>query len=65
MDNCYQCDQPADLQCPECGTTVCSGHLEPRYTGPDRGFESRYMCPSCWKDKKVTLDSQMERVCRS
>lgn len=65
MDSCYQCDHPAELHCPECGATVCSDHLEPRYAGPDRGFVSKHMCPSCWKDKKVTLDSQMERVCKN
>ncbi len=63
MDNCCKCDHAADLRCPECGATVCYDHLESRYCGPERFFASKYMCPSCWKEKKVTLDSQMARVC--
>jgi hypothetical protein len=33
--------------------------MESRYTGPDRGFKSRYMCPVCWKKKRVKLNQDM------
>jgi hypothetical protein len=36
--------------------------MELRYTGPDRGFKSRYMCPSCWKKKHVVLNQNMVKA---
>jgi hypothetical protein len=33
--------------------------METRYSGPDRGFKSRYMCPVCWKIKRVMLNQNM------
>jgi len=36
--------------------------MELRYTGPDRGFKSRFMCPSCWKSKRVKLNQDMVRA---
>ena len=64
MTSNSQCDRSVDLRCPKCNATVSSNDLVPRYTGPERGFESKFMCPSCWKDKKVTLDNQMEKLCK-
>jgi len=64
MNSNMQRDKSMKLKCPNCGETAHSGDLVPRYTGPERGFEAKFMCPSCWKDKKVTLDSQMERICQ-
>ncbi len=59
MERCYQCAGPADFICPDCGTKVCATHMELRYTGPDRGFKSRHMCPVCWKVKRVMLEQNM------
>jgi len=59
MEVCYQCGKPADFICPDCGTKSCAAHMELRYTGPDRGFKSRYMCPVCWKLKRVMLNQNM------
>jgi hypothetical protein len=36
--------------------------MELRYTGPNRGFKSRYMCPVCWKLKRVVLNENMLRA---
>jgi hypothetical protein len=36
--------------------------MEVRYTGPHRGFKSRYMCPVCWKLKRVVLNENMLRA---
>jgi hypothetical protein len=36
--------------------------METRYAGPDRGFKSRYMCPVCWKIKRVVLNENMIRA---
>lgn len=62
MEVCYKCGNPADYICPECSKKMCKSHMELRYTGPDRGFRSRLMCPVCWKKKKVTLNENMLRV---
>lgn len=59
MECCYQCGGEAVFICPDCGSKVCKGHMELRYTGPDRGFKSRYMCPVCWKVKRVMLEQDM------
>lgn len=59
MEVCYRCGSKADFICPDCGSKVCRSHMELRYTGPDRGFKSRYMCPSCWKKKRVVLNENM------
>lgn len=62
MESCYKCGGAADFICPDCGTKACRNHMELRYTGPDRGFKSRYMCPSCWKSKRVKLNQDMVRA---
>ena len=36
--------------------------MEQRYAGPDRGFKSRHMCPSCWKKKQLKLTQDMVDV---
>lgn len=59
MEKCYRCGGQADFICPDCGSKVCTAHMELRYTGPDRGFRSRYMCPVCWKVKRVVLNEKM------
>lgn len=59
MERCYQCGGPAVFICPDCGSKVCNAHMELRYAGPDRGFKSRYMCPVCWKVKRVMLEQDM------
>jgi hypothetical protein len=59
MERCYQCGGPAVFICPDCGSKVCKAHMELRYAGPDRGFKSRYMCPVCWKVKRVMLEQNM------
>jgi hypothetical protein len=59
MERCYQCGGPAVFICPDCGSKVCKAHMELRYAGPDRGFKSRYMCPVCWKVKRVMLEQDM------
>jgi len=59
MEVCYKCGRAADYICPDCGTKACRAHMELRYTGPDRGFKSRYMCPTCWKTKRKVLNEQM------
>ena len=59
MEQCNKCGQKADFICPDCGTKVCKAHMELRYTGPDRGLKSRYMCPACWKNKRVKLNQDM------
>lgn len=64
MTTTSQCNSSVELKCPNCTATVSSRDLVPRYTGPERFFESKFMCPTCWKDKKVTLDSQMEKLCK-
>ena len=62
MEACYKCGRPADFICPDCGSKVCGVHMETRYAGPDRGFKSRYMCPVCWKIKRVVLNENMIRA---
>jgi hypothetical protein len=62
MEVCYKCGKPADYICPECSKKFCRSHMEQRYSGPDRGFRSRLMCPVCWKKKKVTLNENMIRT---
>lgn len=59
MERCYQCGGTAIFICPDCGSKVCKAHMELRYAGPDRGFKSRYMCPVCWKVKRVMLEQDM------
>jgi len=59
MEQCNKCGQKADFICPDCGTKACKAHMELRYTGPDRGFKSRYMCSTCWKNKRVKLNQDM------
>ncbi|MBZ0156921.1 MAG: hypothetical protein K8I29_12025 [Alphaproteobacteria bacterium] len=59
MEVCYKCGKPADFICPDCGNKICRAHMEKRYAGPDRGFKSRFMCPSCWKKKQVKLNQDM------
>lgn len=59
MEKCFKCGREAHYICPECGTKACRSHMELRYTGPDRGFRSRYMCPKCWKKKRVVLNQDM------
>lgn len=59
MEACHKCGQSADFICPICSTKMCRGHAELRYRGPDRGFRSRFMCPSCWKKKQVVLNENM------
>jgi hypothetical protein len=59
MEVCYLCGKAAAYICPDCGSKVCSSHMELRYAGPDRGFKSRYMCPVCWKSKRKVLNEQM------
>ena len=62
MEKCYRCGQKADFICPDCGSKVCQTHMEQRYSGPDRGFKSRHMCPVCWKVKRVMLNQNMVRT---
>ncbi|MEJ2697119.1 MAG: hypothetical protein P8013_10775 [Candidatus Sulfobium sp.] len=62
MEKCFKCEGEAHYICPECGTKACRSHMELRYTGPDRGFRSRYMCPKCWKKKRVVLNQDMVDV---
>ncbi len=62
MEVCYKCKRPADFICPDCGSKICKTHMELRYTGPNRGFKSRYMCPVCWKVKRVVLNENMLRA---
>ncbi|MGD2079530.1 MAG: hypothetical protein PVJ36_00170 [Nitrospirota bacterium] len=59
MEVCYKCGSKADFICPVCSTKMCRAHAEKRYTGQDRGFRSRYMCPSCWKKKHRVLNEEM------
>jgi len=59
METCYKCGRQADYICPDCHTKMCSSHAEKRYAGPNRGFRSRYMCPSCWKKKHKVLNENM------
>lgn len=59
MEVCHKCKRPADFICPDCGTKTCKQHMELRYIGPDRGFKSRYMCPVCWKIKRMVLNQNM------
>jgi hypothetical protein len=59
MEKCFKCGREAQYICPECGAKACRAHMETRYTGPDRGFRSRYMCPKCWKKKRVVLNENM------
>jgi hypothetical protein len=59
MEVCYKCGKQADYICPECGNKCCRSHMESRYSGPDRGFKSRLMCPVCWKKKRVVLNENM------
>lgn len=62
METCYKCTRDADYLCPECGTKICKYHMEFRYTGLDRGFRSRFMCPVCWLVKRVVPDDKMTRI---
>jgi len=62
MEKCYKCGQKADFICSDCGVKACKAHMELRYTGPDRGFKSRYMCPKCWKSKRVVLNQDMVKA---
>lgn len=62
MEVCYRCGRTADFICPDCGTKICTAHMELRYVGPDRGFKSRYMCPVCWKVKRKVLNERMIRA---
>lgn len=62
MEVCYRCGKKADFICPDCGSKICNAHMELRYTGPDRGFKSRYMCPVCWKVKRLVLNENMMRT---
>lgn len=62
MEQCFKCGEKADFICPDCGTKACTSHMEKRYTGPDRGFKSRFMCPSCWKSKRVKLNQDMVKA---
>jgi len=59
MEVCFKCRNQADFICPDCGTKVCIAHAELRYSGPHRGLKSRYMCPICWKMKRVVLNESM------
>jgi hypothetical protein len=59
MEVCHRCSDPAEFICPDCGSKTCAAHMELRYSGPDRGFKSRYMCPVCWKLKRVKLEQDM------
>lgn len=59
MEVCYKCRGRADFICPYCSTKMCRAHAELRYRGPDRGFKSRYMCPTCWKKKQRVLNENM------
>ncbi len=59
MEKCSKCHQEADYICPDCGGKFCRAHMEKRYVGPDRGFKSPFMCPSCWKKKEVKLNQDM------
>jgi len=62
VDVCYKCTRQADFICPECGSKICKYHMEFRYTGPDRGFKSRFMCPVCWLVKRMVPDDRMIKV---
>jgi hypothetical protein len=62
MEKCFKCGGKADFICADCGAKACRAHMELRYTGPDRGFKSRYMCPACWKKKRVVLNQDMVNV---
>ncbi|MDA8077414.1 MAG: hypothetical protein M0Z79_00605 [Nitrospiraceae bacterium] len=62
MEVCYRCGKNAEYICPDCGAKACRSHMENRYVGPDRGFKSRYMCPVCWKGKRVVLNENMLRA---
>jgi hypothetical protein len=64
MEKCYRCGRQADFICPDCGSKICNAHMETRYSGPDRGFKSRYMCPVCWKIKRVMLNQNMIKADR-
>jgi hypothetical protein len=62
MEKCDKCGGQADYICPDCGKKYCKPHMEQRYAGPDRGFKSRHMCPSCWKKKQLKLSQDMVNV---
>jgi transposase-like protein len=59
MERCNICGKEAAYICPYCDKKFCKQHMELRYVGQDRGFKSRYMCPSCWKKKQVVLNEKM------
>lgn len=62
MDKCYRCEREADFECPECGSRICRYHMEFIYTGLDRGFGSRFMCPVCWLVKRKVPDERMIKL---
>lgn len=62
MEKCYKCDRKADYACPECGSKICKYHMEFIYTGLDRGFKSRFMCPVCWLVKRKVTEERMIRI---
>lgn len=62
MDICYKCGRDADFICPECKSKICKYDMEFRYTGQDRGFKSRFMCPICWRVKRMVPDERMTKI---
>lgn len=62
MDKCYRCEREADYACPECKSNICKYHMEFIYTGLDRGFRSRFMCPVCWLVKRRVTEEKMIKL---
>ena len=62
MDKCYKCEREADYACPECKSNICKYHMEFIYTGLDRGFRSRFMCPVCWLVKRRVTEEKMIKL---
>ena len=65
MDKCYKCEREADYACSECGSKICKLHMEFMYTGLDRGFKSRFMCPVCWLVKQRVPEERMIKLEKS
>lgn len=63
METCYKCGDSADFICPDCGSRICSAHMESRYLGPHhKNFTSNQMCPVCWLVKRVMLEENMLKI---